>query len=208
MKKLLLLPLLFTSTYALSQESADKFRTEISAGYTLNNLGESYHMLLGRGNSRHLFYGGMRVQEHSFYNLSSPTDGEVYRYDAGGKPLGFIVGYQRKVTLPNSAIIPFAFFDFEYAYLNSIEQVINISMQPGTEEVHISANPPRSLLLPAVGLGFEAQIYKQLHIRQFIGGTAFFDPQARGDMVGPSQPLTSFNGIGYSLRLSLLYRFK
>lgn len=204
MKKITLLYLFIICGISLTlnaQHTSSKNGAEIITGYGANTLGKYAHIVGGYHFNSTLIYGGVRIQENSPYNFLFPNDGAVYRGDESGTPLGLIVGFQQNLPIPSWSITPFFFADFEYAYLRSEEKDLYINIQQGTEEFQTSYISGRSLYLPGFGIGFEARIWKDLYLKQVLGANALFDTQYY------DHHFPEFNGIGATLRFSLLYKF-
>lgn len=203
MKQLIAFLFSLVSVVGLAQDVSQTH--QVMAGYGFNNIGKSGHLMYGYQVRQHLFYGGLRFHKNAPYNISDPLNAEVYRSDITGQAVGFIGGYQQSYPLNFSAISALWAVELEYAYLGSRQTFMGYDVNSGALREYSENVEARSLFIPSLNAGFEAQIYKGLYLRQLIGGTALFDSFYKRDYEG--EFLSSFNGIGINLRFSLVYKF-
>lgn len=177
---------------------------EVIVGYGANNMGKYGHLIGGYHLGNSLIYGGLRIQENAHTNPMTPGEVFLYRYDDGGRAIGFIAGFQQRFPMKKLGITPLFFTDLEYAYLNSIEQATRIYLDGRPMETVYNQIPPRSFYLPAVGLGFEVKIIEGLHMKQVIGCSGLFQESSANFRNNSG---LEFNGLNLVVRISLLYRF-
>lgn len=170
---------------------------EISGGYTINNLGESYHLVYGLGDRSKLIYLGLRVQENSPLNIMEPIDGIIYRAGKDGRYTGLNLGFQRRFNLAESSIVPFAGIDLDMAYLESHEWITNLS----TMETYRYHEAAAMKYVSSLIIGFEARVYRNFFLKQHIGASALFDTRYQGGL------FDKYNGMGFNLRFALGYKF-
>lgn len=208
--KILSLLLFFTFTLSTSygqnkQNYYAKERNQLSFGYGLNPLGVSANLMYGFRYSKSTIYGGVRFHENSPYNFSDPENSEVFRHDDGGLFAGVITGYQRNFELIHSAITPFAGIELEYAYLSSRMEGVEWNTQTSQFDPTIWKIPARSLLIPSLNIGFEAQLHKNFYLRQSLGGASLLDYGQGAKLDWFTLP--QVNGLGINAKLSVLFRF-
>lgn len=202
MKKILILLILVSSSVlAHEKDSTSSANKEVIIGYGATVLGKNGHLLFGYHLKNSLFYAGLRWQENAHYNPMVPDRVFIFRHDDGGFPLGVIGGFQQNFPLKNFGITPLFFAELEYAYLNSSEDGLSYNQFTGETKEVIFHTEARSIFVPAMGLGFEANIYKRLYLKQIVGVNALFDYNL------PRFGFPGFNGLNATVRFSLVYKF-
>ncbi len=202
----LLLSFLFSFGQAEIAIDPKAFVHHAIAGYGLNNLGKSAHVVYALEYKKNLLYGGIRIQENAFDNPLLAENNEVYRSDVGGSRFGFLIGYQRNFHFKGFNIVPLLSADLEYAYLGSWENIPLYNNNGNFIGIFREEMAARSLWLPGLNVGFEANIYRGLYLKQIIGCTALFDTRYSRQNFN-DEPFSSFNGLLFGLRVSVAYRF-